>query len=542
MSKHTFFTRLIICFSILVAYPNSIAQSKLSAPANLNQENRILRLINNLKNSDVAIREQAAEELGKVAAKDSTAIQSLIVALGDNDPYVAGKAATALSRSGKEATGALIEALQDTCSNIRWGATIAIGKMGIAAQQAIPALIHALKDSNEHVRWCAVIGLGEIGICAKEAVSSLLQLLCDPDEDVRWGANLALRKIDPASVDSIMDWRTITAISDSLMPELMQELHVPGASMALIDNRKLIWSNNFGITCINQPEPITDETLFEACSMTKPVFAYIVLKLAEQGRLDLDQPLVQYFSENLLPDQEQRRRITARMVLSHTTGFPNWRKGEEEMDGPLPVLFEPGSKFGYSGEAFYLLQRVVGHLTGEPLEIYARRMLFQPLGLQQTSFAWNDEIDANLASGHDAEGAFLKKTKYVHANAAYTLYTTARDYALFLIEIMKTDRTANHSLSQKSIDAMLSPQVKLDIREPIGRPGKAQGKTVYWGLGWSINATEDGDFFHHSGANRSGFRCFAQFHPQRGSGIVIMTNGVNGSELWTRLIQRIGNF
>ncbi|MGD0783229.1 MAG: serine hydrolase domain-containing protein, partial [Candidatus Aminicenantales bacterium] len=168
--------------------------------------------------------------------------------------------------------------------------------------------------------------------------------------------------------------------------------------------------------------------------------------------------------------------------------------------------------------------------------------LLRPLGLKHTSFVWTEDVEARLAAGHDERGAFLQKTKYAHANAAYTLYTNAAEYALFLAEIMKTDRSAGHSLSQKSIDEMLSPQVKLDIREPIERPGRAQGRAVYWGLGWSINETEEGSYYHHSGSNRSGFRCFSQFNPGRGSGIVIMTNSSNGSEFWTRLINRLGNY
>jgi len=146
-----------------------------------------------------------------------------------------------------------------------------------------------------------------------------------------------------------------------------------------------------------------------------------------------------------------------------------------------------------------------------------------------------------LAAGHDTDGAFLQKTKYSHANTAYTLYTTAEEYALFLNEIMRTDRSAAHSLSRPSIEAMLSHHVRVDVREPIERPGKAKGLEVWWGLGWSINTTGEGDIVHHSGANRSGFRCFSQFSPSRGSGIVIMTNGLGGGDLWTRLICAVGD-
>ncbi len=265
------------------------------------------------------------------------------------------------------------------------------------------------------------------------------------------------------------------------------------------------------------------------------------MKLVEQGKLDLDRPLAEILPEDDPPDQPEKRLITARMVLSHTTGLPNWRKGDEERGGPLPVKSRPGSRFGYSGEGMFYLQRVVEHITGEPLDVYARRTLSTPLGLRHMSYVWTPEIDPALASGHDESGKFRMKTKYVHPNAAYSLYTSALDYAAILLEMMKADRSAACSLSRASVEAMLGHQVALDARDPIERPASARGVAVFWGLGWSINATPAGDIVHHSGSNRSGFRCFSQFSPGKGSGIVIMTNGTNGGDLWTRLISEVGD-
>lgn len=275
--------------------------------------------------------------------------------------------------------------------------------------------------------------------------------------------------------------------------------------------------------------------------MSKPVFAYLVMKLVELGKLDLDRPLAEYLREEDPPAQKDKELITARMVLSHTTGFPGWRKGDEERLGPLPVKARPGSRFGYSGEGVFYLQRVVEHITGEPLEVYAQRALLGPLGLRQMSYVWTPDLEPGLASGHDAGGKFLQKSRYTHANAAYSLYTSALDYAAFLVEIMKSDRSATHSLSRRSLKAMLGHQVALDARDPIERPASAQGLAVYWGLGWSVNTTAAGDIVHHSGANRTGFRCFSQFNPGRGTGIVIMTNSLSGGDLWTRLISQVGD-
>lgn len=498
-------------------------------------------LINALKDRNASVREHAAEALGKIGPEARPATDALILSFSDQDPFVNGKAAEALSAIGTEAVPALIETLKDQRAIVRWCAAVALGAMGPEASDAVPALVDALKDTSDNLRWCSAVAIGNVGKKAKAAVPALIGALVDKDQDVRWGASRALDIIDPGAIRRFTGWPSTKSVIDSLLPDLMKELHVPGVSIALINDRAVVMSKSYGVMNVNQPDQVTEETLFEACSMTKPVFAYTVMKLVEQRKLLLDRPLVNYLDEPCLRDQPYHDRITARMVLSHTSGLPNWRKGEEERNGPLPVQFEPGSKFGYSGEGMLYLQHVVEHITGEPLELYAQRTLFEPLGLTHTSYVWTMQLDPYLASGHDTSGAFLKKTKYTTANAAYTLYTTAREYAMFLIEIMKTNRSAKHSLSKQSIDAMLKRRVRADAREPIERPGRARGSAVYWGLGWSINATKEGDIMHHSGSNRTGFRCFSQFNPRKGSGMVIMTNSSSGGDLWTRLVNLIGD-
>ncbi len=498
-------------------------------------------LLSAMKDQSGQVREKAAEALGRIGTADQQIIDSLVQSLSDPDPYFNGQASDALSKIGKGAVPVLIQALKDANDNVRWCAAIALSKMGQNAADAIPALIQSLKDKNENVRWSSVIALGTMSKGGEEAVPALLLSLHDEDNDVRWGAYKALERINPEALRKRPDLPSVIARIEKMIPDLMKELHVPGVSIAIIGDRKLAWSKGYGFADVKEHKPVTTGTLFEACSMTKPVFAYTVMQLVEQKKLDLDRPLIEYLDEPSLFSQPLRALITARTVLSHTSGLPNWRKGEEERDGPIPVLFTPGSTFSYSGEGIYYLQRVVESITGEPLEVYARRTLFKPLGLDHMSYVWTEELDPNIASGHKEDGTFLQKTRYTHASAAYSLYTTADDYAKVLIEIMKTDRTAAISLSQKYIDTMLTRQIGLNTREPIERPGRAMGLSVFWGLGWSINSTKAGDIIHHSGANRSGFRCFSQFNPAEGSGIVIMTNSLSGGDLWSRLIREIGD-
>ena len=141
----------------------------------------------------------------------------------------------------------------------------------------------------------------------------------------------------------------------------MEEATVPGLSLTLIRDAEIAWSGAFGVLSSVSQEPVTPDTLFEAASLSKPVFAYASLKLCEAGVLDLDAPLADYVPEPYLPDEPRSRRITMRHVLSHMTGFPNWRpKGQS-----LRMHFAPGERFSYSGEGYVHLQAIVGHVTGQ---------------------------------------------------------------------------------------------------------------------------------------------------------------------------------
>src|SRR5271167_1564548 len=124
--------------------------------------------------------------------------------------------------------------------------------------------------------------------------------------------------------------------------------------MVVIRNGKTTWVHGFGIKESTTGQPVTVETVFEAASLSKPVFAYGVLKLVEQGKLGLDVPLTTYLPKPYIAGDERLAKITARIVLSHRTGFPNW----------------PGERFSYSGEGYIYLQRVVEKITGKPLNEY----------------------------------------------------------------------------------------------------------------------------------------------------------------------------
>ncbi len=306
---------------------------------------------------------------------------------------------------------------------------------------------------------------------------------------------------------------------ESDLPELMRKGVVPGLAMAVIRGGNTTWLHGFGTKEAKTDQPVTADTVFEAASLSKPVFAYGVLKLVDRGKLGLDVPLTTYLSKPYIANDERLAKITARIVLSHRTGFPNWRSGDA-----LSIRFTPGERFSYSGEGYIYLQRVVEQITGKPLNEYMTEAVFAPLGMTSSSYVWRPEFDALTATGHDAEGKPVPLWKPKEAGAASTLNTTAKDYALFLAAILN-----RKGLKPPTLREMETPQVALDpeCRICIAREPKQLSKNLFWGLGWGVERTDRGDALWHWGDNGA-FKCFVMADPKTKSGVVMFTNSENG--------------
>ena len=313
--------------------------------------------------------------------------------------------------------------------------------------------------------------------------------------------------------------KTIIAALQKRLPELMNGANVPGVSLALIRDGKTFWSQGFGVRDAKSGQPVTEDTIFEAASLSKPVFAYAVLKLVDQGKLDLDRPLSQYLETPYIEGDERLNAITARYVLSHRTGFPNWRG-----NNPLTIRFAPGERFSYSGEGFVYLGKVVMHITGRSLNDFMSEEVFTPLGMTSSSYIWRDDYDARTATGHGSSGQPEEKTKPTVENPASSLHTTARDYALFLDAVLRGTGLKSETLKQ-----METSQVAVDpeCTNCTDRAPKELSKTISWGLGFGIQNTKDGESLWHWGDNGN-FKCFFEVYPKQKIGLVMFTNGDNG--------------
>lgn len=306
----------------------------------------------------------------------------------------------------------------------------------------------------------------------------------------------------------------------------MREASVPGLAIGIMQDATLVWRRGFGVTDARSEAPVTDQTMFEAASMSKPVFAYVVMKLCETGVLSLDTPLTRYAAEPFLEGDSRLDLITARHVLSHTTGFQNWRSEKD----PLRIHFTPGEKYLYSGEGYNYLQTVVTHLLGQPFETYMKARLFDPLAMRSTGYVWNETFATRMARPHDPNGKPLNNKKSTPADVARygsagALLTTPTDYAKFVIAIISPKPADAFRLTGGSLTEMLRPQVSIEGgRYPAS-----------WALGWQIFHNANRDFIYHGGDNE-GFHCAAVASVAGKSGFVAMTNGENGSSVLTNLI------
>lgn len=323
------------------------------------------------------------------------------------------------------------------------------------------------------------------------------------------------------------DKSTVAALQNRV-PELMKAANVPGVALALIRDGKTFWSQGFGVRDAKSQQPVTDDTIFEAASLSKPVFAYAVLKLVDQGKLDLDRPLGQYLEDPYVQGDDRINAITARYVLSHRTGFPNWRG-----NNPLTIHFTPGERFSYSGEGFVYLGKVVMHITGRSLNDFMSEEVFAPLGMTSSSYIWRDDYDARTATGHSSSLQPEEKSKPTVENPAASLHTTARDYALFLDAVLRGTGLKSETLKQ-----MKTGQIAVDpeCTNCTDRAPKELSKTVFWGLGFGIQKTKDGESLWHWGDNGN-FKSFFVVYPQQKVGMVMFTNGENGLSIASEVVR-----
>jgi CubicO group peptidase (beta-lactamase class C family) len=210
-------------------------------------------------------------------------------------------------------------------------------------------------------------------------------------------AGAAIAAVDSPNASTVkrLDGTTISAQEiDATVTRLMSAAKIPGAGIAIFNDGSVVYQKAYGVRDKEKNLPLTPDSVFTAASLTKSAFAYLVMQLVQEGVLSLDKPVYQYLPKPLpeytdyadyqdLAGDDRYKKITARMLLDHTSGFPNWRRFND--DKRLNINFEPGSRFAYSGEGITLLHFLVETITDRSLAGLMREHIFVPFGMTRTS-------------------------------------------------------------------------------------------------------------------------------------------------------------
>jgi len=343
----------------------------------------------------------------------------------------------------------------------------------------------------------------------------------------------AFENEDAKKIKTLSGREITVAEMDEYLKAQMDSLGIPGMSIAIINDAKIVYHRALGVTNVETKEKVTDETLFDAGSMGKPLFAYLVMKMVDKGILNLDQPLYTYLPYPDIAYDERYKLITARMVLCHTSGFVNWRFYNK--DNKLDIKFTPGTSWGYSGEGYEYLANVVAHLNNIPkngLQDLFEKEVAVPLGMRYAYYTWNDYLEKHRATGH-VDGKVLTtpwgaSSKNPDFFAAFSLQSEAISYANFLIAMIKEE-----GLKKTTFDEMLKVQVVFPTYLFINDAPKTDSSS--WCLGIQKQHSEFGDEYLH-GNNNYNFTGGFMFNRQQKFGYVFFTNCNKGIEFEKKLV------
>ncbi|WP_420125935.1 serine hydrolase domain-containing protein [Longimicrobium sp.] len=318
----------------------------------------------------------------------------------------------------------------------------------------------------------------------------------------------------------------LAAALDEKAPLWLAEHDVPSISVAYIRGGRVQWTRVYG----EQAEgvPATESTLYNVASLAKPVFAETMLRLAARGELSLDEPLAGYWVDPDVAADPRHARLTPRIALSHRTGFPNWRF--QQPGRVLAFERDPGTELGYSGEGFEYTRRFAQQKLGTPFEALVDQHVFRPFGMTSTAHTWRDWFAGRIALPYGREGRYREPTIADSAMASDDLYTTAADYARFLIGVMDRDGLPAAYAAQRDSVHVVNARATTSCDA-----GKTACPRVGMGLGWEILDFPGETVRMHSGGDW-GESTLAFYFPETRDGAVLLTNGANGMKVMLQVI------
>lgn len=315
---------------------------------------------------------------------------------------------------------------------------------------------------------------------------------------------------------------------DKKIPQLLHDFSVPGAAIAIIENGEVVLQNGYGFANVKKERRVDLKTGFNIASISKTIAAWGVMKLVQEGKIDLDAPAEEYLTRWRLPESEfNSKEVTIRRLLSHTAGlslhgYPGWSSLdalptiEESLNGNnngpsrVEVVIQPGTKYQYSGGGFTILQLIIEEVTGQKFEDYMQEQILNPLGMTNSSYKIDSKIMTASASEYDDFGEEMDFELFT-AQAAAGLHTTIEDFTHFAL--------ANIYQDQKKDKSVLSPDIIAHMMVPVPA---TKGN---YGLGYEIDTREVlKGLVGHSG-NNTGWHAIFRINPKTNDGFIVFTNG-----------------
>ena len=321
---------------------------------------------------------------------------------------------------------------------------------------------------------------------------------------------------------------------DARAAEWLKVSHVPSLAVANIENGKVAWTVVHG-----EQSPgvaATGKTLYNVASLTKPITAETVLRLACAGKLSLDESMSPFWLDPDIKDDPQNELLTPKLCLSHQTGFANWRR---MTGGVLKIRWKPGTQTGYSGEGYNYVGRFAEKRLTRPFDVLAQEMVFDPIGMKETSYTAKDWYAGRLAVPQGPQSEKPIDPVATRWNGADLLRTTIGDYAKFVVSVMHNEGLTEAIAAERATMTrdLLKPE---DLEKACREAGEEDHCTVTagMGLGWEVETVNGLKILNHDGSDW-GVRTLAMFVPSQGIGVVVFTNGENGTQLIRKVVSTL---
>jgi CubicO group peptidase (beta-lactamase class C family) len=332
---------------------------------------------------------------------------------------------------------------------------------------------------------------------------------------------------------------------ERIVTSAMTHARVPALALAVIDHGEIAYMAGFGYRDVEHRLPLTDTTVMYAASLTKAMFAHLALQLVDDGTIALDTSIGRYLPKPLpsyekyadLAGDARWKRITPRMLLSHTSGLPNWRF--VNANGKLALDFDPGAQFAYSGEGINLLQLVIEERTGKDVGALMQSRVFDRFGMTRTSMTWQPSFASEYAFGYDSTGMAVGHNKRGSVRAAGSADTDISDMARFVSGVLRGD-----GMSDATRRAMWSPQIR--IRTPFEFPTPSFDTTsrddpiqLSYGLGWGTFESPYGPAFFKEGHDDVSWRNYMVAFERPKSAIIMLSSSANAEGMFPELLAQL---